>query len=362
MSETLKWGILGTARIVRKTIPALQETKNGEVVGIASRTEQRAQEYAERHGVPQAFGSYEAMLASPEIDAVYIPLPNTLHREWILKALDAGKHVLCEKPLVMSAAEGLEIAQKADETGLKVLEGFMYRFHPRFERLQELLQQSVVGKLTFVRVAHSFAAEGEDNIRWFSALGGGALFDTGCYCVNLSRLVAGEEPTQAAAFATYIDAADAGQVDTSIAGLLRFPGGATALFDCGVNLERRNLLEITGTEGRLVVDNPFGLSGEDSVIEEHHFGQDTRVHEVKGANHFVRMGEHFADSVLSGTPLRYGLGDAISNARVLSALAAAAQVSKGQVSKGQASAGQASAGQVSQAQGAQASGNPETAR
>lgn len=329
MSEKLHWAVLGTARVVRKTIPALQETKNGDVVGIASRTEERAMEYADKHGIPQAFGSYEALLASPDIDAVYIALPNALHLEWILKALDAGKHVLCEKPLAMSAAECGEIARKADETGLKVLEGFMYRFHPRFEKLQELLAASAVGTTTFIHVAHSFDTAGDNNIRWYAGLGGGALFDAGCYCVNMSRMVTGQEPAHVAAFGNYRDANDGGRVDTSIAGMLRFPGGATALFDTGLNLERRNFLEITGTGGRIFLDNPFGLLEEDSVLEEHHFGQDPIYHKVAGENHFVRMGEHFADSVLNGTPLRYGLTDAANNTRVLEALDEAARKQEG---------------------------------
>lgn len=325
MSEKLRWGVLGGARIIRKTIPALQGTKNGEVVGIASRTEERAREFANKHGISRVFESYEALLVSPDIDAVYIPLPNALHLEWILKSLDAGKHVLCEKPLAMSVTECEEIARKADATGLKVLEGFAYRFHPRFEKLQELLEARVVGKLTFVHVGHTFDAGGDDNIRWYTGLGGGALFDTGCYCVNVSRMVTAQEPARVAAFGNYRDANDSGRIEVSIAGMLRFPGNASALFDTGLNLERRNFLEITGTEGRLYLDNPFGLLEEDSVLEEHHFGQDTTYHAVKGENHFVRMGEHFADSVLGGTPLRYDLRDAANNARVLEALDRAAR-------------------------------------
>ncbi|WP_413249056.1 Gfo/Idh/MocA family protein [Sinomonas flava] len=325
MSGKLLWGVLGTGRIVRKTIPALQATRNGEVAAIASRSKERAGEYAEMYGIPQSFGSYESMLASADIDAVYIALPNALHREWILKSLDAGKHVLCEKPLAMGVAECEEVGRKAAESGLKVLEGFMYRFHPRFERLRELLAANAVGSLTFIHVAHSFEAGSEDNIRWYAALGGGALFDTGCYCVNASRMITAQEPSQVAAFGNYRDANDGGRIDTSFAGMLRFPSGATALFDAGVNLERRNFLEITGTEGRLYLNNPFGILEEDSVLEEHHFGRDTVRHEVKGANHFVRMGEHFADSILEGTPLRYDLTDAANNARVLEALDMAAR-------------------------------------
>ncbi|CAA9558768.1 MAG: hypothetical protein AVDCRST_MAG86-430 [uncultured Truepera sp.] len=322
--EKLRWGILGTARINRKVIPALQASKNGEVVGVASRDEAKAREQAEKHGLPEAFSSYEDLLASPDVSAVYIPLPNTMHREWAIKSLEAGKHVLCEKPLAVSAQECEEIGRVAAERGLKVLEGFMYRFHPRFELLQDLMQKHVVGELKFIRVAHSFAAEGEGNIRWFSALGGGALLDTGCYCVNVSRMIAREEPFKVSAFANYVDAADEGRVDTSIAGLMRFPGGATALFDCGVDLERRNLLEVTGTQGRLYLENPFSLIDEDSVIEEHHFGYDTVIHEVGGQNHFVRMAEHFAEGVMNGTPLRYSVTDAANNLRVLEALAKAA--------------------------------------
>jgi D-xylose 1-dehydrogenase (NADP+, D-xylono-1,5-lactone-forming) len=325
MADKLRWGIMGGARIVRKVVPALQASSNGEVVAIASRTQEKAQAYADKHGLAQAYGSYDDLLASPYIDAVYIPLPNTMHHEWVIKSLEASKHVLCEKPLAVTAAECEEIGRVADETGLKVLEGFMYRFHPRFEKLQDLMKRGVVGDLKFIRVAHSFAAEGEENIRWFSALGGGALLDTGCYCVNVSRLVVGEEPVRVAAFANYVDAADEGRVDTSVAGMLRFPGGATAIFDCGVTLERRNLLEITGTEGRLYLENPFSLIDEDSVIEEHHYGQDTVMHPVKGENHFTRMGEHFAESVLKGTPLRYSVADAANNLRVLEALARAAE-------------------------------------
>ena len=335
MSGKLRWGVLGTARIVRKTIPALQETKNGEVTAIASRTGEKAREYAHRHGIAQAFGSYEALLASPDIDAVYIALPNALHLEWILKSLDAGKHVLCEKPLALSAAEAQKIARRAGQTGLKVLEGFMYRFHPRFGKLQELLAAGAVGELTFIHLAHTFDAGGGDNIRWYTGLGGGALFDTGCYCVNVSRMVTAQEPERVAAFGNYRDASDGGRIDTSMAAMLRFPGGATALFDTGVNLERRNFLELTGTGGRLYLDNPFGLLKEDSVLEEHHFGQESTYHEVRGENHFVRMGEHFADSVLHGTPLRYDLADAANNARVLEALDREARKHEGTPEPGQ---------------------------
>ena len=323
--EKLRWGVLGTARIVRKMVPALQKTKNGVVVGIASRSEEKAKDYADKYGLSQAFGSYAALLDSPEVDAVYVALPNALHDEWVIRSLEAGKHVLCEKPLALSAAECEAIKRASEETGFKVLEGFMYRFHSRFEKLQELLQKNVIGKLTFINVAHSFAAEDQGNIRWSSGLGGGALFDVGCYCVNVSRTLAGAEPRELSAFANYVSANDGGRVDSSFAGMLRFPAGVTARFDCGVNLERRNYLELVGTQGRLYLDKPFSLLEEDSVIEEHHFSLDSVMHEIKGANHFTRMGEAFAEAVLNGTPLRYRLDDAVGNAQALAALAEAAK-------------------------------------
>ena len=323
--EKLRWGVLGTARIVRKTVPALQRTKNGQVAAVASRDEARAEACAETYGISQAFGSYAALLDAPDIDAVYLTLPNALHYEWVIRSLEAGKHVLCEKPLALSAAECEDIKRMSEKSGFKVLEGFMYRFHPRFEKLQELLRTDVIGKLTFINVAHSFAAEDQNNIRWSSGLGGGALFDVGCYCVNVSRTLAGAEPRELSAFANYAGANDGGRVDSSFAGMLRFPAGITARFDCGVNLERRNCLELVGTQGRFYLENPFSLLEKDSVIEEHHFGQDSVTHEIKGANHFVKMMEHFAESVLKGTALRYGLDNAVGNAQVLEALAEAAR-------------------------------------
>lgn len=327
MSEKLHYGIMGTARVIRKTVPALQETDNGEVVALASRTQEKADEYAKKHGIASAYHNYEDLLDDTNVHAVYIPLPNSLHHEWIMKALQAGKHVLCEKPLAMSAEEVRDIGALALEKNLKVLEGFMYRFHPRWEKVQELLSQEVVGDIKFINIAHTFAAEGDSNIRWYKSLGGGALFDTGCYCVNVARSVTGEEPVSVAAYGNFEEGAE-GPIEKSMAAMLRFPGGATALFDCGVNLERRNYIEIEGTKGRLFIDNPFGVLEEDCTIEEHHYGQDTVIHEIAGRNHFVAMGEHFSEAVTSNTPVRYDFKDAENNAKVLEALARAMDLSR----------------------------------
>ncbi|ADI13983.1 Gfo/Idh/MocA family protein [Truepera radiovictrix] len=325
MAEKLRWGVLSTARIgLKSVVPALQRARNGEVVALASRDEARAREAAGALGIPQAFGSYEALLASPEVDAVYIPLPNTLHKPWALASLAAGKHVLCEKPLGVTASACLEIGRAAASAGLAVMEAFMYRFHPRFRALQELLAAGTIGELRAICSAFSFRLDNRQDIRWQAELGGGALYDVGCYCVNASRTLAGAEPVQVAAFASF-----EGGVDGSLSGLLRFPGGVTASFDCALTAARRDVLELTGTEGTLRLEAPFSVGEAETTILERrtHRGKTTeeRVHTVAGANKFTLMAEAFAESALTGAPVPYPVSDAAANLRVIEALLRAAR-------------------------------------
>lgn len=320
MADKLRWGVLSTARIgLKSVVPALQRARNGEVVALASRDEARAREAADTLGIPQTFGSYEALLASPDVDAVYIPLPNTLHKPWALKSLAAGKHVLCEKPLGVTADECLELGRAAGEAGLKVMEAFMYRFHPRFKKLQELLAAGTLGELRTIYSAFSFPLENRQDIRWQPDLGGGALYDVGCYCVNASRTLARAEPVQVAAFAGFENG-----VDGSMAGLLRFPNGVTASFDCALTATRRDVLELTGTEGTLRLEQPFSLGEEETVLLERRAGGDEVTHTVAGANKFTLMAEAFAESALTGAPVPYPVTDAAANLRVIEALLRAA--------------------------------------
>jgi xylose dehydrogenase (NAD/NADP) len=321
VADQLRWGVVSTARIgLQSVVPALQRARNGKVVAIASRDAARAEEAASGLGIPHAFGSYEALLASSDVDAVYLPLPNTLHKPWTLESLAAGKHVLCEKPLGVTADECLEIGRAASDTGLAVMEAFMYRFHPRFQKLQELLAAGTVGELRTIYSAFSFTLENRRDIRWQPELGGGALFDVGCYCVNASRTLAGTEPVQVAAFARFENG-----VDGSLTGLLRFPNGVTASFECALTATRRDVLELTGTEGTLRLERPFSLGEEETVILEQRAGGDAVTHTVAGANKFTLMAEAFAESALTGAPVPYPVADAAANLRVIEALLRAAR-------------------------------------
>ena len=316
MAETLRWGILSTANIgVKSVIPALRASSNGEVVAISSRNQDKAQEVAKKLDIPQAYGSYEEMLAS-DIDAVYNPLPNSLHKEWTVKALRAGKHVLCEKPLGVNASECDEMAAVAEENKVLLMEAFMYRFHPRFAKLTELLDKGTIGDVRLIRSTFSFKLKRKGDIRLQADLGGGALYDVGCYCVSLSRTLAGEEPASAQAYANWSDTG----VDEVLVGALRFPNGVLAQIDCGLALDRREFVEILGSEGRLELTDAFTSKNEEARIVEKHEGQEDQTHRTPSADPYKEMAEHFAACVLEGKPLRYPIEDAGANLRVVEAL------------------------------------------
>lgn len=321
MAKKLRWGVLSTAKIgVKSVIPALQASSNGEVVGLSSRNQTSAQEVADQLHIPQAYGSYEALLEA-DIDAVYNPLPNSLHKEWTIKALQAGKHVLCEKPLGVSAQECEEMASVAQENGALLMEAFMYRFHPRFTKLTELLQNGTIGELKLIRSTFSFKLKREDDIRWQAGLGGGALYDVGCYCVNASRTLAGEEPSSVQAYAIWseTEGAETG-VDEVFVGALRFPNGVLAQFDCGLALERREYLEVVGSRGQLELPDAFTTTADEVTITEKHEGEEDRTHCIGGENHYQKMAEHFAACVLEDKLLRYPADEAAANLRTIEAL------------------------------------------
>ncbi|MEO8451236.1 MAG: Gfo/Idh/MocA family oxidoreductase [Gemmatimonadota bacterium] len=313
----LRWGVLGTANIGRaKVNPAIRASRNGTLVAVASRTDAAARAFAEAENIPEHYGSYAALLDNPAIDAVYIPLPNSLHREWTIRAAEKGKHVLCEKPLALTAAECLAMDSAADANGVKLMEAFMYRFHPRIDRVVELVRGGAIGGLALIRSAFTFRLIKPGNIRLSAELGGGGLMDVGCYCVNVSRTVAGEEPVEVQAWACW----GATGVDEQLVGTLRFPGGALAQFDCALTMERREIVEIAGSDGSLTVGSAF-LPGTEPVDIEQHRGRETPIrHTIAGADEYVLMVEHFADSVLHNRPLRYSAREAALNMRVIEAL------------------------------------------
>ncbi|MFQ5742220.1 MAG: Gfo/Idh/MocA family protein [Acidobacteriota bacterium] len=316
-SDKLRWGVISTANIGRAAVnPAIQASTNGELVAVASRDDQRAREFAERASIPEYYGSYEALLDDERIDAVYIPLPNSLHREWTIRAAERGKHILCEKPLAMSAAECREMEQAAATNGVQLMEAFMYRFHPRTEKILEMVRGGVVGEPLMIRSAFTFRLSRPDNIRLNAELGGGALMDVGCYCVSVSRTIGASEPEEVWALAKW----GTSGVDEQLVGTLRFANGMLAQFDCALTMERREAYEVAGTEGYLSVPTAFLPGTDDAIIREHRAGCGEVTHSIEGADEYRLMVEHFADCVLNHRPLRYTAGEAALNMKVIEAL------------------------------------------
>lgn len=312
----LRWGVLSTANIGRvAVVPAIHASGNGEVVAVGSRSVDAARAFAEGNGIPRYHGTYDALIADPEVDAVYIPLPNSMHREWTVRAAQAGKHILCEKPLALDEAECHTMEMAAAANGVILVEAFMYRFHPRTERLLELVRSGTIGDVRMVRSAFTFRLTRPGNIRLDPALGGGALMDVGCYCVNIARTLLGE-PVEVQAFSR---SASTG-VDEQLAGALRFTGGGLAQFDCALTLERREFVEVAGTDGNLIVESAFlPGTGPVTIVERHGRGEEV-VHTIDGADEYRLMVEHFGDCVLTGKPVRYAAADAALNMRVIDAL------------------------------------------
>ncbi len=313
----LRFGILSTARIGFTSVcPAIHASRDAELGAVASRDLGQAGDYARGMMIPRHYGSYEALLEDPEVDAVYIPLPNSLHREWAIKAAERKKHILCEKPLALSVAECREMQAAADANGVRLMEAFMYRFHQRTRRLLEMARGGTVGELRLIRSAFTFRLTRPGNIRLRADLGGGALMDVGCYCVDISRRLAGALPVEAQAWATIGGTG----VDTQLAGTLRFASGLVAQFDCALDIERREFVEVVGTDGVLLADQIFvSGSGPVEIVERRGRGAEVR-HPFAGEDPYQRMTEHFADAVLADEPVRYGIADAAGTLAIIEAL------------------------------------------
>ncbi|HEY0072259.1 MAG TPA: Gfo/Idh/MocA family oxidoreductase [Chloroflexia bacterium] len=324
----LRWGVLGTARIADTVVPGLQKANNSELVAVASRDINMAREWAQARGLDHFFGSYEEMLASDVIDAVYIPLPNALHVEWSIRAADNGKHVLCEKPIAISADQlgGLIAAQRRN--GVKIMEAFMYRFHPQTERIRQLVASGAIGETKIVRATFDFLLSRTNDVRLSKELGGGALLDVGCYCANVSSLVVGSPPRAVTASAVWGETG----IDLSLVGTLDFPNAVLGVIDCsfqvGTSMQQR--LVISGTGGLISVTQPFRMDDEDTTIIVDRADKDNTVEQVRvpGGNEYRLMVEHFADAVLNDTRLSYTLEDSLANMRVLDALKEAAQTGR----------------------------------
>jgi xylose dehydrogenase (NAD/NADP) len=324
----LRWGVLGTAGIARsQVVPAIQSSANGRVTALAGRDPARNQEFARAFGIKDVFASYEALLDSRDIDAVYIPLPNSLHAEWAMKAADAGKAVLCEKPLALNAAEARRVAEQFAAKNVPLMEGFMYRFHPQNVHALKLATDGTIGEVREVRAHLSvdIMADAAGNVRFDKALGGGSLLDMGCYAVTAARRILGEPVAALASF----DVDEKSGVDLAASAVLEFSDGRSALVSSSFKAGGQGLYQVIGTEGTIDVPRAF-IPGMGSRVAEGLVivsDPDGRRSEktFQPANHYRLMAEAFAESVLSGKPVPYPPEDAVNNMRALDAIAESAR-------------------------------------
>ena len=317
MAESVRWGILSTARIAQRIVEGVRFAPNAALVAVASRDEARGRAYAAERGIPRVHGSYDALLADPEVDAIYNPLPNSLHVEWTVKALEAGKHVLCEKPLSRHVAEVDAAFDAAERAGRVLMEAFMWRFHRQTEELERLVRSGAVGELRYVRAAFGFDLPDPENVRWLPDLEGGALMDVGCYCVSALRLVTGAEPERVSA-----ELVDRGGVDARLAGVLRFPGDVLGTFDCGMDVHRRHEIEVVGNTGTLVVPSPF-QAPQPLILLTRGEAEPERI-EAPAVDPYGRELEEVSAAILGGPAPRLGRADARAQARAIDALYRAA--------------------------------------
>lgn len=336
VKEKVNWGILGCARIAKKcVIPAFAASTQSKLIAIASRDLDKARTWAQDFGVSQAYGSYEELLAREDIDAVYIPLPNSMHPTWVKAAAEAGKHVLCEKPFSASADEAFDMLQTCKRHGVRVHEAFMWRFHPRTKKILDLVREGRLGTIRLIRGCFSYQIADAPNIRLLSNLAGGALMDVGCYCVNFSRLMMQAEPVLVSASMQYLGSktAELHAVDLATSAVMEFPGGAAAMFSSRFDTSYDGQwMEIIGTKGKLYVDHPFNPpSGKLHVL------LNQEVIECENTDHFQRELDEFSLAVLNSkssnnqgravNPLVDEM-DAYRQAKVIEALYASARQGK----------------------------------
>jgi predicted dehydrogenase len=311
---TLRWGILSTAAAARPIVRAARAVEGAEVVAVASRDLARAEAFTAEHGIPRAHGSYEALLDDAEVDAVYLPLPNALHVPWSIRALEAGKHVLSEKPLARRPADVEAAFDAAEQAGRVLMEGMMWRLHPRVEALGRLAREAV-GEPRTVRATFRFTLREGPDVRRDPALDGGALMDVGCYCVSALRLLCGE-PERVSAEAVIGPTG----VDERVVATLRFPGDVLGTLDCAMDAPQHASLELAGTACRLLVADPWPVPGRvtierpDDVADSDALGADASL------DPFVVELQEFGDAVREGRETRLGRADAVAQARVLDAL------------------------------------------
>ncbi len=319
----VRWGVLGAARIaVNRVIPAMQSGEHSEVVGIASRDLGRARETARELGIPKAYGSYEEMLADPEIEAVYNPLPNHMHVPWSIRAAEAGKHVLCEKPVGMNVSEALELIRARDRAGVKMGEAFMVATHPQWLRVIELVRAGRIGKLRSAVGTFSYFKLEPDNIRNIREYGGGGLMDIGCYPIKTSRMVFGEEPMRVSA--AIVRDPRFGNIDMLTSAILEFPSGH-CVFTCSTQIALQQSMRFYGTEGRLEPEIPFNAAINRIARIYIDDGRDLDgggkvVEEIAPCDQYTIQGDLFSRAIRGDGQVPVPLEDALKNMAVIDAV------------------------------------------
>jgi predicted dehydrogenase len=314
--SAVKWGIISTAHINRQFLEGGRTVDGVEIAAVASRDRAKAEEYARQNEIPKAHGSYEDLLQDADVEAIYISLPNSMHVEWSIRALQSGKHVLCEKPLSRRAHEVERAFDAAEQSGRLLMEAFMWRHNPQTHRLTDLLNQGAVGRVRMIRAAFGFVEQDPDNVRLQAGLDGGALMDVGCYCVSATRLLAGEPERVGAEQSLGGDG-----VDVAFAASLRHPNDVISHFDCGLALDSRDLLEVVGDAGSLRLDDPWHCRNPGIQLSR---GGETERIEIERANSYGLEVENFSAAMRGEAEPLLNRADATGQARTIEALYRAA--------------------------------------
>jgi xylose dehydrogenase (NAD/NADP) len=314
MADKLRWGFLSTARINKALINPLRVSKRNQLLAIASRFQDKADAYARKNKIKRAYGSYQELLADSEIDVIYNTLPNHLHAEWTVKAVQAGKHVLCEKPLALSVEEVDAISDAAEKYGKVVTEGFMYRTHPQSTKVKEIVDSGRLGKVRLVHGSFTFVLTDPDEFHWNPEMGGGGLWDVGCYPLSFMRMVLAAEPQEV--YGGQVTGPTG--VDELFTAQLRFPNDVYAQFDCSLKIPYHVFMEIIGDEGTLMVPKPFNPGTREALYLIK--GGKTEAIAVKGSEPYISEVEDMADAILLGQPPRISLADSRGNVAAIQAL------------------------------------------
>lgn len=325
--DKVKWGVLGVAGIaVKKVIPGMQKGERSEIAAIASRDLKKAKEAARKLGIPKAYGSYEALLADPEIEAIYNPLPNHLHVPWSTKAAEAGKHVLCEKPLSLTVAEARTLLEVRERCGVKMGEAFMVKTHPQWLRVRELIRKGVIGELRSIVGAFGYFNRNPQNVRNIPECGGGGLMDIGCYPITTSRFIFGEEPVRVAGL---IERDPEFKTDRLTSAMLEFPSGHS-VFTCSTQLVSYQRMQFLGTKGRIEIKIPFNAPNDrpcELLIDDGRdvFGGGITTEMIPTCDQYTVQGDAFSRAIREGSEVPVPLEDAIANMAVIESVFRAAE-------------------------------------